>query len=309
MFAPNRAATALALMMCSGCTEQPWPRPPAIPEQQFVSEFQAWREYRRSRLVAPGPGPVTWVGLWRLSGEMALGADSTLPIILPAAQSARLAGTLRQEDGGIRFEPAVGARIRLADGTPVRASLPMASDRTKAPTTLAIGSLRLRVHGEPGTDRLWLRAWDEEHPDRATFRLPESFPPDTAWRVMARFEQFNEPRDFRVADIAEGTQVYRSPGQLVFRFGGREHRLAAFAEPNDTAFFVMLWDSTAKTTTYQSGRYLRVPRPDTSGWTLIDFNRAYSPPCVFTPFSTCAFAPPENRLTIAVPAGEKRVRQ
>ena len=164
------------------------------------------------------------------------------------------------------------------------------------------------MHAEPGTDRLWLRAWDEEHPARQTFQLPESFRPDTAWRVSARLERFKTPRDYRVADITEGTQAYRSPGELVFRVNDRTHRLVAFAEPKDTIFFLMIWDSTAQTTTYQAGRYLRVPVPKESAWTVIDFNRAYNPPCVFTPYSTCAFAPRENRLTFALHAGEKRAR-
>jgi uncharacterized protein (DUF1684 family) len=69
----------------------------------------------------------------------------------------------------------------------------------------------------------------------------------------------------------------------------------------------MLWDSTALSTTYGAGRYLRVPLADSTGWTVIDFNRTYNPPCVFTAFSTCAFPPPENRLPFAVTAGEKRV--
>lgn len=299
----------LSLLLCIGCADEPWPRPATIPEQQFVREFHAWRDYRRSRLVLPGPGPVTWVGLWELRpGTMAIGADSSFPVVLRAKHAPRFAGTIQRDSGKIRFTPANGAVIRLANGTPVNAPLMMASDRTDSVTTLAIGTLRLRVHGEPGTDRLWLRAWDEEHPGRQSFRLPESFPPDTAWRVSARFESFKAPRDFRVADIAEGTQSYRSPGELVFRVGAREHRLVAFAEPKDTIFFLMIWDSTARTTTYQAGRYLRVPFPDTTGWTVIDFNRAYSPPCVFTPYSTCAFAPRENRLALAVNAGEKRVR-
>jgi len=299
----------LVLSICVGCADEPWPRPPAIPEQQFVREFHAWRDYRRSRLVFPGPGPVTWVGLWELRpGSMALGADSTLPIVLRTVGAPRLAGTIRRENASVRFEPAARAQVRLADGTIVSAPVTMVSDRNDSATTLAIGSLRLRVHGEPGTDRLWLRAWDEEHPARGTFVLPESFPPDTAWRISARFEQFQTPREFLVADIADGTQTYRSPGELVFRVDGREHRLVAFAEPKDTIFFLMMWDSTARSTTYQAGRYLRVPFPDTAGWTVIDFNRAYSPPCVFTPYSTCAFAPRENRLTLAILAGEKRVR-
>ncbi|MGH7462887.1 MAG: hypothetical protein ACREMA_17925, partial [Longimicrobiales bacterium] len=121
---------------------------------------------------------------------LSLGADSTLPIVLPAAQSPRLAGTIRRDGPAIHFEPADGAGVRLADGTSVQESLAMASDRTESATTLAIGTLRLRVHGEPGTDRLWLRAWDVEHPARDSFTLPESYAPDTVWRVAARFEPY-----------------------------------------------------------------------------------------------------------------------
>ncbi|MGH7551435.1 MAG: DUF1684 domain-containing protein [Longimicrobiales bacterium] len=307
---PAAERIALALVMCAGCTDEPWPRPAAIPVEQFVREFHEWRDYRRSRLVAPGPGPVTWVGLWEVpDGVTAIGADSTLPIVLPATHSSPLVGTIRRAGADVRFEPASGAPVQLADSTSVVAPLALVSDRNDNPTTLALGSLRLRLHGEPGTDRLWLRAWDEQHPAREAFTLPESFPPDTAWRVSARFEQYAEPRDYRVADIAEGTQAFRSPGELVFRVGRREHRLAAFAEAEDTIFFVMIWDSTATTSTYQAGRYMRVPFPDSTRWTTIDFNRAYNPPCVFTPYSTCAFAPPENRLTIAILAGEKRLTQ
>ena len=300
---------ALAFASSFGCVDEPWPRPAAVPAQQFVSEFDEWREYRRSRLVLPGPGPVTWVGLWELdAGNAAMGADSTLPIVLPGSDSPRLAGTFRRSGGDVEFHPAPGGAIRLADGTPVSGPLALASDRTEAPTVLAVGSLRVRLHGEPGTDRLWLRAWDEEHPDRETFRLPESFAPDTAWRVSARFARFRAPRTYRVADVTGGSQEYRSPGELVFDLGGREHRLAAFADSASRDFFVMFWDSTSTTMTYEGGRYLHVPLPDDDGWTVIDFNRAYNPPCVFTPYSTCALPPPGNRLGTAIEAGEKRAR-
>jgi uncharacterized protein (DUF1684 family) len=164
----------------------------------------------------------------------------------------------------------------------------------------------LRVHGEPGTDRLWLRGWDEEHPDRASFQLPESFAPDTAWRLSARLQRFRKPRTYEVADILDGTQAYRSPGRLVFKIAGREYSLAAFADSTSRDFFIMFWDSTARRETYQAGRYIHVPFADSTGWTVIDFNRAYNPPCVFSAFSACALPPGENRLPVPILAGEKR---
>jgi hypothetical protein len=163
------------------------------------------------------------------------------------------------------------------------------------------------VHGEAGTDRLWIRAWDEDHPRRAAFQLPETFPLSAEWRVAARFDSFALARDFQVADVADGTQTYHSPGELVFRIAGREHRLAVSADSGSRDYFIMLWDSTATSSTYGAGRYLRVPLVDSTAWTVIDFNRTYNPPCAFTAFSTCAFPPPENRLPLAITAGEKRV--
>lgn len=301
-----RFAFAGALLFAAGCVE-PWPRPPSITQEQAARDLQAYRDYRRSRLVAPGAGPVTWVGLWELrDGSARLGADPSLPIALPPKLAPRLVGTIERVAADIRFLPAAHATVRLANGTPVRSPIPLKSDRTDSATTLAVATLRLRVHGEPGTDRLWLRAWDEEHPSRATFVLPDAYPADTAWRMSARFERYPQPRSREVPDITNGSQAYRSTGELVFRKDGREHRLIAFQEPKDTMFFVMLWDSTARTTTYQSGRYMRVHLPDSTGWTVMDFNRVYNPPCVFTEFSTCAFAPRENRLGLAITAGEKR---
>jgi uncharacterized protein (DUF1684 family) len=93
----------------------------------------------------------------------------------------------------------------------------------------------------------------------------------------------------------------------VFRVGERTHRLAAFADSGARNFFVIFWDSTARSDTYQGGRYLSVPIPaEGVEWTVIDFNRAYNPPCVFTPYSVCALPPRSNRLGVAVTAGEKR---
>jgi hypothetical protein len=126
--------------------------------------------------------------------------------------------------------------------------------------------------------------------------------------VAARFDSFPSPREFRVADVADGTQAYHSPGELVFRVRGKEYRLAVSADSGSRDYFIMLWDSTATSTTYGAGRYLRVPLADSTGWTVIDFNRTYNPPCVFTAFSTCAFPPPENRLPFAMTAGERRLQ-
>ena len=71
-------------------------------------------------------------------------------------------------------------------------------------------------------------------------------------------------------------------------------------------FFIIFKDATSKDSTYEAGRYLYAKKPGTDGKVILDFNKAYNPPCVFTPFATCPLPPLQNRLTIRIEAGEKR---
>jgi len=296
----------LLAAVCAACAEE-WPAPPPIARDVLATEHEEWRQAREERLVTPPGGAVLWVGLFELpQGSTAFGSDETLPITLPAEDSPPLAGTLHRTGQEVRLEPAPGSPVRLRDGDVITAAMALGSDRSPAVTNLQLGSLGMRVHGEPGTDRLWLRVWDEDSPLRESFALPAYFPIDDAWRVRARFEPYDIPRVLPVADVTGGIIQYEAPGELVFRMDGREHSLIATASATSTSFFVLMWDSTAVADTYQAGRYLSVPLPDADGWTTIDFNRTYNPPCVFTPYSVCALPPRENWLAMHVTAGEKR---
>jgi len=273
------------------------------------ADYAQWREARRNGLVRPGNGAVTWIGLWELpNGSFTVGSQNASDILIREKEMPAKLGTIVRSDSAITFTPERGAQPTIGDSVPITSTINVVTDRIRGSTVISSGPVRFRVHGEPGTDRLWVRAWHEEHPARETFQLPEAYPLSGEWRVAARLDSFPATKDFQVADVAEGTQVYRSPGELVFRIAGREHRLAVSADSGSRDYFIMLWDSTAITTTYGAGRYLRVPLADSTGWTVIDFNRTYNPPCVFTAFSTCAFPPAENKLSFAIAAGEKRIR-
>ena len=299
--------TLIALFLVAGCEK--WPAPTPMTREAHAADYAQWREARKNSLTRPGSGAVTWIGLWDLpEGSFEIGSDSSLPMVLAGPHVPGRLGTITRTAEGVRFAPAKGAKPTLGDSTVITSAIDLVTDRSRGSTVVGAGSVRFRIHGEPGTDRLWVRAWDEENPRRTTFELPASYPLAEEWRVAARFDSFPTARDFRVGDIAEGTQLYHSPGELVFRLAGHEYRLAVSADSGSRDYFIMLWDSTALTTTYGAGRYLRVPLADSTGWTVIDFNRTYNPPCVFTSFSTCAFPPPENRLPFAITAGEKRIQ-
>jgi uncharacterized protein (DUF1684 family) len=312
----NKRMIGAAALLLMGCAVD-WPDPPPVANEAFLADHEDWRSDRERRLVTPPGGSVLWNGLWDIpQGETRFGSDPALTMSLPIEDSPPVAGTLRREGQVVTLvpEPASGIRVRTpaptGEGamteTPVTEPMVLENDRSGRTTNLALGSLGMRIHQEPGSDRLWLRTWDEDAPIRETFALPDYYPVSQDWRVSARFEEYDEPRILQFADVTGGLIEYRAPGELVFRADGREHSLIATAGVNSSSFFILMWDSTATVNTYQGGRYLSAPLPDENGWTTIDFNRAYNAPCVFTEYSVCGLPPRENWLELHVTAGEQR---
>ena len=306
----------LASVGLAGCAGD-WPDPPPIATETLLAEHEEWRSNRERRLATPPGGAVLWMGLWDLvQGSVDMGSGESNTIVLPAEDSPAFAGTIRREGMVVTLEPAPGSGIKIRTDdpededavieTPVTEPLVLENDRSGNTTVLTLGSLGMRVHKEPGSDRLWLRTWDEDSPLRETFTLPDYYPVTNDWRVQARFEPFDEPRTLRFPDVTGGEVEYRTPGELRFEVDGREHSLIATAGENSTSYFILVWDSTATVNTYQGGRYLRAPLADEEGWTTIDFNRTYNAPCVFTAYSVCSLPPRENWLELHVTAGEQR---
>ena len=314
-------AVSLALAACA--TDRPdlreiadWPDPPAVTDETLVADYADYRERRRNSLVNPNGGALLWIGLSDIpEGETPFGSREDLAIRLPAEDAAPVVGRLRREGLVVTLIPDPDAGIqhvtRGADSgmvsTTVTEPMVLNDDRSGETTVLSLGSLRMRVHAERGSDRRWLRVWDTDMPERETFQLPEHYPVEQRWRVMARFEPYDEPRTLYFPDVTGGEIEYRAPGELEFELNGERHSLIATANPTSERYFILMWDSTATTETYQGGRYLSAPVADEDGWTVIDFNYAYNAPCVFTDYSVCALPPRENWLGTWIEAGEKRL--
>jgi uncharacterized protein (DUF1684 family) len=97
-----------------------------------------------------------------------------------------------------------------------------------------------------------------------------------------------------------------APGTAVFTVEGQEYRLTPVLEEGSSILFFVFGDQTNRTETYGAGRFLYAALPE-DGFAVLDFNRAYNPPCAFSPFATCPLPPKQNRLALKVEAGEKRV--
>ena len=78
------------------------------------------------------------------------------------------------------------------------------------------------------------------------------------------------------------------------------------ADGRDSTLFIPFTDRTNGHETYGGGRYLDAPLPEANAPEItLDFNRAYNPYCAYNNAYSCPVPPAENRLQVAIPAGEK----
>jgi len=153
-------------------------------------------------------------------------------------------------------------------------------------------------------ERFALRLRDFEHPGIDAFPPLEYFPIDPTLRLTATLRRYDEPRVVDVDTVIEGLG-YRpeSPGLVAFEINGTVHELEAYAS-GDSLFYVF-GDATTGHETYPAGRFVYSAVPGKDGKTVLDFNKAYNPPCAFNDFATCPVASQRNRLAIRIEAGEK----
>jgi uncharacterized protein len=151
-----------------------------------------------------------------------------------------------------------------------------------------------------------LRPRHPGNPLRADFRGTPAYAPDPRWVIEGRYRPFAEPRDVTVGSVVEGLQhVYAAPGAVEFEVGGQPLALTAFNGYAPGSLHILFTDATSGVTTYPANRSLPVPAPGADGTVTLDFNRATNLPCAYTQFATCPLPPAENRLPVAVEAGER----
>ena len=202
----------------------------------------------------------------------------------------------------VRVEVRAGVPVTLA-GKPVTRQQVRSDAGGAAPDVLSLGALTMQIIERGG--RLGVRLKDMKSPARASFKGLRYFPIDPRYRVVAAFTPHDKPVTLRVPNVLGMVEEMSSPGTASFALPGAAAplRLDAVREPGETQLFFIFRDATSGKTTYGAGRFLYAA-PPVDGKVVLDFNRAYSPPCAFTPYATCPLPPPNNRLSVAVEAGE-----
>lgn len=288
------------MLALNACSDHESPTDNSLSDE--TARIEQWRA-RRAAALTSETGWLSLAGLyWLKEGDNRFGRAESNELVLDHAALPPLAGVFSLHDGRVSFTATRGSNI-THDGKPVD-RIELRPDTAEHPTELSAGSLRFHAIERAG--RLGVRVRDVDHPARTSFKGLDYFPISKDWRIEARFEPYVPSKRIPIVNIVGMTENMESPGALVFDKDGHTWRLDAILEsPADKDLFVMLADATSGRETYGAGRYMYVPKPEKDRvW--LDFNQAYNPPCAFTEFATCPLPPRQNRLDLAVTAGEKK---
>lgn len=280
-------------------------------EPAYKAQLEQWHQDRVTSLKSEN-GWLNLAGLfWLKDGVNTVGGDTGNDLAFPTDKTPNQLGTFRLTNGSVQFEPAPEAVVLVSDPDgkpqPLLSSSVIFSPEMKKPVTLSHGSLRWFVIKRG--DKYGVRLRDLEGEPLKSFHGIERYPVDEAWRVKARFEAPSAPRTIPIMDVLGMISQQPLAGTLVFELRGKTYRLDAVGESSSSGaqkLFIMFGDATNAHETYGSGRFLYADKPDGNNPVTLDFNQAINPPCAFTPYATCPLPPKQNKLALAVTAGERR---
>jgi uncharacterized protein len=262
---------------------------------EYRASVEKWRQAYEVDLRSDD-GWLTVSGLfWLHEGANTFGSGKANNIVLPASAPAE-AGTFEFHAGK------TVARIRAGvaatqNGKPVQTVELRPDTRSDQ---IAIGDLKLMVHRSG--DRYAIRLRDRHSALRENFAGTRWFPIDPSYRIVAKWVPYDKPRIVQIQNIKGDVGSVEIPGYASFSLHGQPIKLLE-VEGND--FEVVFRDATSGHETYGAARFLDSEAPK-DGTVVLDFNKAYNPPCAYNPYTTCPLPLPENRLEVPIQAGEKK---
>lgn len=258
----------------------------------FATEWEEWHR-RRDSALAHEHGFLAVTGLHWLSTDSQRFPDAP--------------GTWSAGDDGVTVVLGEGEEL-VVDGTAVRGRHVFGVIPERGGVNAVWGSAVIEVAKRGGHDLI--RPRHPEHPLRTAFTGTPAYAPDRRWAVPGTYIPFPEPRPTTVGAAVEGLRhVYDAPGRIRFDIEGRTLELTAFNGHAPGSLMVLFTDATSGVTTYPANRALHLDPPGPDGTVVLDFNRATNLPCAYTDGATCPLPPAENRLPIAIEAGEKIPRE
>ena len=301
----NKAIVLLGCLLLSACKGEDGAEAARASQAElaFAAAQQTWRAERRASLLKPD-GWTSLIGLhWIDQGSHYIGSDPDNGVRIGKGP-AHLGMLVRGKDDGLRFIPESHAVVTL-DGQPLTGGAGLKSDMDEGgPSAIGFDEGKGIATVIKRGDRYALRVKHADADTRTGFTRLEYWPGGRDWQIEGKFVAHPVGKTIPVVNIIGTTDEIKNPGAVEFLRDGKTYRLEALDE-GEGELFLIYADRTSGHGSYGAGRYLYAPMPDAQGKVMLDFNHGYNPPCAFTAFATCPLPPPENRLDLAVTAGEK----
>ena len=292
----QRPISLLAVALLSSALVALGVTPTEAPDAAYVQSFEKWKAEQTADLKE------NWLSLaglfWLKPGANAFGSDPASQIVFPKGPIHAGEFDLNGKDVILKLLPESKATIEGKAVTTAK----LDPDTSKNVWNVEMGTLRFHVivRGE----RVGIRVRDTESVAARNFKGMMFYPLDMNYRIAAKWVPADGKKTVEIPNVLGDVTAQAIPGVVTFKVNGAELTLTALGGDAETGLFFVFNDLTAKNDTYPGGRFLD-SGPVENGHVLIDFNRAYNPPCAVTPYATCPLAPKENRLAVAIPAGEK----
>jgi uncharacterized protein (DUF1684 family) len=264
---------------------------------EYETQILQWRARKYEERVGEN-GWLSLAGLsWLNQGRNLIGSNPMCEIVLPEHAPTFL---------GIIEWNGKTAQLQVAEGVPVQVNgklvqrAVLKSDGEAKPSLITWHQICLVLHEHVG--KHGIRIWDNQRRNRFTLPLLKWFPINRDFHFSAQYIRYPEPKVSHQPDTLGETVEDRLHGYITFKFNSITYKLDV-TEEEDHSLFIKFRDLTSSKETYPPSRYCYT-EPVKDGKVTLDFNYAYSPPCAFTEYATCVFAPQQNFLPFRVEAGE-----
>lgn len=266
---------------------------------EHQADVEDWYVKRVVSLKAE-EGWLNLIGLnWLEEGDNSFGSDLNSDLQLESGTFPLSLGTFELEEGKVFFIPKTeGIEFQKKE---MEERTLIFDLENKMSNKLSYKSLRWNIIKR--LDAYGVRVRDLEAKAVTEFEGIERYPISLDWRFEAKFIPYEPVRQIAITNVLGQTSQNPCPGYVEFQKDGKRYQIDALDEGDE--LYLIFADETSGGETYGGGRYIYVKKPEPNGTTILDFNKAYNPPCVFTPHATCPLPPRQNILELEIIAGEK----
>lgn len=267
---------------------------------EYFEEIKQWDQKRLERLKADD-GWLNLVGrTWLKPGENKFGSAKDNEVVIESNKVSDYMGVFIFQDSTVTMKVNDGVEV-FFNGKPVKEMIMIGDDKEEM-TVFQNGPIKwnLIVRNE----LYGIRFRDLESEFVKSFSGIERFPVNEDWKITADFEAYDPPKKIEVPNVLGQVDEELSPGAVVFTKNNQTYRIETI-DAGDRLWLIFA-DGTSGEETYGGGRFLYTDsKADSTGKVIVDFNKAYNPPCVLTKFATCPLPPKENYIKLRITAGEK----